>query len=574
MVSKLFDRGAAIALATLVFYIWLAPDYIVDGDNAEMAALGVTGGVAHPTGYPLFVLWLRVTRWLPGSTPAHTAAIATAILGAASILVLHAACRAWGAKPAAASIACALVATAPVVLRMSTEAEVFALNDLVVATVLWLAATDGPLRGFRRAGALGLVAGLGIANHLTCVLVAPVGIYGIVMAWREAKPAVIAVALAGLAIGLAPYLYMFVAPISRQSWMTVSSFDDFIAMITRRAYGGIGAFASTGENHGGENELALMATLARSFLWLPLVAAGYAFVVRIRDRATRWAWLALAASFVAVGPLLVSGFNMITVGVSGYVVRRFYIISVVVLAVPVAVGLGMIGAKLVTRAGRLGSARAADALSIGVFAIAASLALPSIVRAHSPAVSRGVENMLRSMPEGAAIITAYDDLYCGSNYLQAAEGLRPDVRVLTPAIDGDTLARHGVAPIDEIASIPPGPQLARALMMKRVPVFVDPSRTDVLTVYPSYPYGTLMRVLPPGTALPSLDEMTAINTKVYEAFVIDYSIPSTSDDFASFAQRRYADPWVYIGGKLDAAGRKGDAQRSYAIAAAVGPTDD
>ncbi|HEV7554777.1 MAG TPA: hypothetical protein VGO00_04930, partial [Kofleriaceae bacterium] len=301
---------------------------------------------------------------------------------------------------------------------------------------------------------------------------------------------------------------------------------------------------------------------------------GYAFVVRIRERATRWAWLALAISFVAAGPLLVSSFNMITVGVSGYVVRRFYIASVVVLAVPVAVGLGMIAAKLASRAGRFGSGRAADALSIGVFVGCASLALPSIVRAHSPAVSRGVENMLRSMPLGAAIITAYDDLYCGSNYLQAAEGLRRDVRVLTPAIDRDTLERHGVEPFDGIATIPPGPQLARALMMKRVPVFVDPARTDILTVFPSYPYGTLMRVLPPRTPVPSLDELVAINTKVYDAFVIDYAIPSMTDDYATFAQRRYADAWVYIGGKFDAAGRKDDAQRAYAIATGIGPVDD
>jgi hypothetical protein len=574
VVRKLFERGGAIALATLVFYIWLAPDYIVDGDNAEMSALAVTGGVAHPSGYPLFVLWLRLTRWLPGSSPAHTAAIATAILAAASIFVLHAACRAWGAKPAAASIACALVATAPVVLRMSTEAEVFALNDLVIAAVLWLAATDGPLRGFRRAGALGLVAGLGIANHLTCVAVAPVGLYGIVLAWREAKPAVVAVAIAGLVIGLLPYLYLFVAPTSRQSWMAVRSFDDLVGMVTRRDYGGLGTFAASGDNHGGENELALLATFARSFLWLPLVAAGYAVVVRIRDRATRWPWLALAVSFVLAGPLLVSSFNMITIGVSGYVVRRFYIASVVVLAVPVAVGLAMIGARLAPRAGRFGRGHAGDALAIAVFLAGASLALSSIVRAHSAAVSRGVENTLRSLPEGAAIITTYDDLYCGSNSLQAADGLRPDVRVLTPTTDAGKLERHGVPPFPGIDTIPPGPQLARALMIKRVPVFVDPGRTDILTVFPSYPYGTLMRVLPPGTPIPSLDEIAAINTKVYDAFVIDYAIPSRSDDFAAFAQLRYSDAWTWLGTKLDAAGRKDDAQRMYGIAAGYAPTDD
>jgi len=78
------------------------------------------------------MLWLRATSWIPGETPAHSAAIATAVLGAATMLVLHAACRAWGARPLAASLAVAVFAAAPVVLRVSTEAEVFALNMLVV----------------------------------------------------------------------------------------------------------------------------------------------------------------------------------------------------------------------------------------------------------------------------------------------------------------------------------------------------------------------------------------------------------------------------------------------------------
>src|SRR5439155_324986 len=83
--------------------------------------------------------------WLPGASAAHTAAIATAILGAAAIVVLHAACRAWGARPLAATVACALFAGAPVVLAIHTEAEVFALGALVVAAVLLVAARRGPL---------------------------------------------------------------------------------------------------------------------------------------------------------------------------------------------------------------------------------------------------------------------------------------------------------------------------------------------------------------------------------------------------------------------------------------------
>src|SRR5882724_9666524 len=176
----LVDRGGLVALCALVVYAYLAPAHVVDGDNAEFSTLSVTGGIAHPSGYPLYLLWLHATSWLPGSSPAHTAALATAILGGAAVAMLHAACRAWGARPLAATTACAIFAGAPVVMRVASEAEVFILNALLVSAVLWLAARGGPLRGERRAAALGLVAGLALANHLTCVLVAPVGILGVV----------------------------------------------------------------------------------------------------------------------------------------------------------------------------------------------------------------------------------------------------------------------------------------------------------------------------------------------------------------------------------------------------------
>jgi hypothetical protein len=63
-----------IGTCALVVYIGLASGDVVDGDSAELATLGALGGRAHPSGYPLYVLWLRAWSWLPGATPAHTAA--------------------------------------------------------------------------------------------------------------------------------------------------------------------------------------------------------------------------------------------------------------------------------------------------------------------------------------------------------------------------------------------------------------------------------------------------------------------------------------------------------------------
>ena len=579
LAKLMFDRGGAIALLGLLLYAWLAPDYFVDGDNAEFATLGTTGGIGHPSGYPLYILWLRATSWLPGSSAAHTTGLATALIAAIAIWVLHAACRAWGAKPAAASVACALVATAPVVLRMSTEAEVFALNDLIVALVLWLAAAEGPLRGVSRAGALGLVAGLGMSNHLTCMLVAPIGVYGIVLAVRERGLVVIAAALGGLVVGLTPYLYMFVAPDTRQAWTKVTTLGDVVRMFTRADYGGLTTFAESGERHGGDNEVALLGTIGRAFLWLPIAAAIYAFVVTIRARATRWAWLCVLVTALIAGPWLVSNFNLVTVGVSGYVVRRFHLLVLVVLALPVAVGLGLVATRVLAGRldphGKLAHPRAGDALALAVFVVAASLSLPGIARAHSFAVQRGVDNMLRNLPDNAAVITRFDDLFCGSNYLQIIDGVRPDVRVMTPTLDPIRLARYGLEPparpVAEMTS--PGIELAELLLQRGLPVFVDNRETDILSRFPHYPYGTLIRILPRGAKLPSIDEQRAMNEKLYERFVFDYEPPGASDDFPALAQLRYADPWTAIGQQYEAAGRLDEARKMYAIAFALAPAD-
>ena len=109
----MWRAGGALALVVLALYVWQAPHHVVDGDNAEFVTIGATGGVPHPSGYPLYALWLRLWSHLPLGTAAHTAAIATAVLGAAQVLALHAAARAWGARALSASVAVALVAVSP-----------------------------------------------------------------------------------------------------------------------------------------------------------------------------------------------------------------------------------------------------------------------------------------------------------------------------------------------------------------------------------------------------------------------------------------------------------------------------
>jgi len=564
----LLGNGGWIGACAGGVYLALASPQIVAPDNAEFATLGALGGVAHPSGYPLYVLWLRAWSWLPGRTAAHTAALATAIVGGLTLTVLHAACRAWGARPGAATLAVAIVGAAPLVLQYHTEAEVFAINGLVAALVVWLAAAGGPRRGRWRGAALGLVAGLGLAGHLTCALLAPIGVLGVVRAARESRATTYALAAAALAVGVLPYAYLFVAD-GPASWGTVSTPAQLVATILRREYGSFELTAGGAAVAWTASVTACAATIGRSWLWLPALAGVAMFGVRLWRPAgeSRWAWALLAASFALAGPVLAAQFNIEPHGIGLYIVRRFHLLPALLLAIPVASALEIACARIPRPwlPGALGA--------VG-FIILVIAALPGLARVHSPAMERGVRNLLRSLPQGAVAVVISEDQCLGGRYLQLAAGERGDVALVCSELlrrdwYREAWARRGLAlPVD------PGPALTRALVATGRPVFVDRGLTRMLSTSASYPFGVLHRVLPPGTAAPSADEIAATNRDLFRAFDLDYPRPHRDDDFAAVAHRRYAAAWAAIAQRLEAAGDRDAARDAIEVARQLQPAQD
>jgi transmembrane protein TMEM260 (protein O-mannosyltransferase) len=560
--TLLVERGGLIALAALITYVWLAPTYIVDGDGAEFATLGTVGGVAHPTGYPAYLLWLRAMSWLPGVSPAHTTAIATAILAGIQLVVLHAACRAWGARATAATFAVAIYAAGPVAMRYSSQAEVFALNQLVVATVLYVAARGGPLRGGLRIAALGLVAGIGLADHMTCVLVAPVGILGVVRGVREArrKAAAAAVGVAALVVGVAPYAYLLLTRENAVSWNTLEGAGDLIDHVLRRAYGGPGAFSpgAAGRLDVAANLAAFAASVGRGWCWIPALG-GVAMLgvrcVRPGGAEARIGWQMLALAFVLAGPGLAARFDIAPTGLGLYAIRRFHLLPTLILAPAVACAFEVVVARYQARL-RPGVAAAIAVLG---FATAALTALPELLRVRTPAVEHAMRGLLRGLPTGAVVLGFGDIPYFGTGYLQVACGERPDVvyvfwRSVMIHWYRDRLARRGIV-VDTTGAGTPSVRFAEQILASGRPLFVDLSLGNVLAAFPSYPYGTLFRVLPRGQARPSLDEIAAINRDWFAALDLDYPHPGLDDEYPTFIHDGYAATWQIIADGYTGLGR-------------------
>jgi hypothetical protein len=241
------------------------------------------------------------------------------------------------------------------------------------------------------------------------------------------------------------------------------------------------------------------------------------------------------------------------------------------LAIPIAAAIDLACARIA----RTGVATALAVLGFLALSVAA---LPAIARVHSPAMERGVRNLLGSLPPGAVVVVISEDQCFAGRYLQLARGVRPDVAfVCSELLRRDwyraAWARRGLA-MPAAAASGPGATLGRALLRTGRPVFIDPVLGGVLAAYPNYPFSIVSRLLPTGTALPSPSEIAGINRDLFAAFDLDYPHPGRNDDFAAVAHRRYTATWAAISNLLAAAGDRAAAADAYDVARSLQPLQD
>src|ERR1700756_3208504 len=83
--ALLTARGFLLPLAA---YLSTASRTVQGGDTGEFACIGMLGGVAHPPGYPLYTLAVRLVTHLPFGPPFWRASMASALAGSAACAVL------------------------------------------------------------------------------------------------------------------------------------------------------------------------------------------------------------------------------------------------------------------------------------------------------------------------------------------------------------------------------------------------------------------------------------------------------------------------------------------------------
>lgn len=447
-------------VAALAFYLVLAPSACGDKDAAEFTLVLATGGVAHPTGYPLYTLlghpFVLILHAL-GASWAYAANAWSALGGAVAVALLHRLARGLVADRTGGALLAilpvALFGLNPIWTFETTLAETgawhvawaagAALLCLHVLSAPEVNGARGAARLRRGAFAWGLMCGLGLAHHLTAtLLVLPLTAALIVrLPFRMSLTGVWLPALAGATLPLLTYgviAWRAFHPAAVQWPLLEPSWTSFVEHVTAAQYRNyFGAFRPS------PGQAASLVRYAYPFLGLAALALATA-IATAGSRARRDTLLALSAG------LLIQCAVVFSYGVPD---PTSYFLPVL--------GLGLVATAPAAAwlSGKIGGRRR-GLVAAGALAVAVGVLV-------SPWIGKGWarrdafiqhERMLRGMWQSITIdrglVLWADDMVYRLHIWQVLDGEKPGLEVLNPAMLSHPWPRrefartHGFDPAD------------------------------------------------------------------------------------------------------------------------------
>ncbi len=296
------EAVALCLLVAAVYWLSLAPTitWQHDGaDSGDLATAVAVGGVPHPSGYPTYLALAELFRDLPlGGDVAYRLNLMSAVCAAVAAgllsLAIGRSLRYGAGEPVRlpADFLGTSAATAALVFAFSAPfwsqaviAEVYTLNALCVALLVWLALRvraghEGELAG------LCVAAGLALGNHLSVLLVLPLVAALVWPAyWRQRRGRRVALVLliaAGLSVyGLLPWRAAAHPPVN---WGGADQWVGLSWLVNGEAYRGY--VFGLPWSYAGSRMLALTQITVRALAWwgVPVAIWGWRTMLR-RDRA-------------------------------------------------------------------------------------------------------------------------------------------------------------------------------------------------------------------------------------------------------------------------------------------------
>ncbi|MBI1878090.1 MAG: DUF2723 domain-containing protein, partial [Chloroflexi bacterium] len=239
-------------LSFIVYGCTLAPTitWRNDGvDSGDLATAVAVGGVPHPPGYPTYLILGEVFKLLPFGDVAYRLNLLSATCAALTVAVLglviyqtlstmtehHETRQAQGLTWLCAASASLTLAFSGAFWSQSVIAEVYTLNALFVAGLLYGTWQVGPSNQSWLVPALFGLLGLSLGNHLSILLMVPLLIWTLKAQWRW--PLVLTTFLA-FWLGLSIYLIIPIRAAASPpvNWGLATNWPNFWWLVSAEAY--------------------------------------------------------------------------------------------------------------------------------------------------------------------------------------------------------------------------------------------------------------------------------------------------------------------------------------------------
>ena len=421
--------GLVVGLPTLV-YALMACRTVYVGDSGELITAAATLGLAHPTGYPVYLIagkiWCTLLFFLE---PAVAMNLLSSIAGGLTAGTAFLIARSLGAGRWSAAATAVLLATSTSFWSQATVARVYTPNLFLMGMSLFYAAETararlpvGPEFGRRDLLSLSVLwSGLAMGVHTVSALLA----FAILPLWLSGAFDMRARLRAALAVlpGALAYLYIPIASAfgPAQNWGNPSTWDKLVRYLKREEYWQRRFYEEAGDAL--EVILHYLERMPIELTWVGVGLVVFGLWVGAR-RHRRALAVALVIGAANVGLMIWHGSRNDIFHWDRYV-------------------LPMIGAAILIAG--LGMAWLEELLRARGPRLPALLLLPALLplgqnwaamdrSAHTLAADINFR-ILNNMPQGAVLIADGDNILFPQSYLHNALDMRPDVTLVLQGIN-------------------------------------------------------------------------------------------------------------------------------------------
>ncbi|KAK3262544.1 hypothetical protein CYMTET_28606 [Cymbomonas tetramitiformis] len=424
---------------------------IPGGDSGELVAISCRGGVAHPPGYPTYTFLTEIIlSALPFGTPHQRAstisAVFTATAGTLLFSIVNRMLPDRGAWPALASAG--LYLFSPLIWLHGIQPEVFALNNLITCAILWLLVVFMTSPDARRvqtvACTAAFLAGLSLTNQHTIVLfLLPTGVVALWRRRRMLSPGLLLLCVALGLLGLLPLLRLVLKarPSAQFSWGDTATWEGFKTHFLRREYGSFMLTGSKSMQQKGShvaNFVKRIGLYLSDFTWrqaavvgLPLALTGAAQAYRgSAEKMQRHSWRGLHVAVIGAWLFYVAVFHWLANidlerEIFHTVQARFWQQPNLLLFMYLGPGLRVVVDGLALN-------RAIEAplvLLLLTYQVAGNWR--ELDHSADDLISSFARDILSPLPKNSMLLACGEDNYHPLMYMQACEGLRPDIRIVS-----------------------------------------------------------------------------------------------------------------------------------------------